>query len=133
MSTRDRHAFSVPLVDVRRRFELWRRSRKVGSRIPEALWDAAVNTAKRCGVAQTARALRVDYSTLKSRLEDKPGKRVEAVSRAVDKDRGSQTDAVSPGDADQGARVPAAGAQTPRSEAQGEGESAGPADTDRRS
>jgi hypothetical protein len=80
MSTRDRHGFSVPLADVRRRFELWRRSRKVGSRIPEALWDAAVNTAKRHGVAQTARALRVDYYTLKSRLEGKPGKRVEAAS-----------------------------------------------------
>jgi hypothetical protein len=39
-----------------------------------------VKAAKRYGVAQTARALSVDYYTLKSRVEDKPGKRVEAAS-----------------------------------------------------
>ena len=76
MSTRNQHSLAGPLVDARRRFERWRRSRKVGTRIPEPLWDAAVTAAKKCGVAQTAHALSVDYYTLKNRVEAVPRPRV---------------------------------------------------------
>ena len=72
MSTRTRHGLAAPLVGVRRRFERWRRSREVGTRIPESLWDAAVKAAQKCGLAQTSRALSVDYYTLKKRLEAVP-------------------------------------------------------------
>jgi len=59
------------LEGVRRRFERWRRRRKIGSRIPEPLWDAAGELAESCGVHRTAKTLGVDYYCLKKRLEKK--------------------------------------------------------------
>jgi hypothetical protein len=60
---------------LRRRFERWRRTRKIGSRIPETLWAAAVKLAKAHGIHRTAKALGVDYYCLKKRLEEKPASR----------------------------------------------------------
>ncbi len=45
----------------------WRDTRPLGGRIPEALWSRAVELAARHGVAQVARALRLDYVRLKRR------------------------------------------------------------------
>lgn len=59
------------LEGVRRRFERWRRTRKVRSRIPESLWASAVKLAGRHGIHRTAKALRVDYYSLKKRVEQK--------------------------------------------------------------
>ena len=65
-----------PRLDkVRRRFEQWRRTRKIGSRIPHALWDSAVKLAEAYGVHATAKALGVDYYSLKKRLEEKSASR----------------------------------------------------------
>ena len=60
---------SARLEGVRRRFERWRRTRRVRSRVPESLWAAAVKMARMCGVHRTARALRVDYYSLRKRVE----------------------------------------------------------------
>lgn len=60
------------LESLRRRFERWRRTRKIGSRIPEALWAAAVKLAEAYGIHPTVKALGVDYYSLKKRLEEKP-------------------------------------------------------------
>ncbi len=57
------------LVSLRGRFEEWRRTRKVRSRIPEPLWDSAVRLAKKHGLHRTAKALRVNYYALKERAE----------------------------------------------------------------
>ncbi|MCP3974102.1 MAG: hypothetical protein GY720_06375 [bacterium] len=57
------------LKGLRRRFERWRRTRKVRTRIPEPLWAAAVKLAGRYGIHRTAKALRVDYYALKKRVE----------------------------------------------------------------
>jgi len=46
----------------------WRAARPLGGRIPEVLWSRAVELAARHGVAQVARALRLDYVRLKRRL-----------------------------------------------------------------
>ena len=54
---------------VRRRFERWRRTREVGSRIPEALWAAAVKLTGVYGIHRTAKTLRVNYYALKKRAE----------------------------------------------------------------
>ena len=68
---------------VRRRFERWRRHRSVGSRIPEPLWAAAVELADSCGVHPIARALRLDYYSLKKRVEaNKRGPRQASASSA---------------------------------------------------
>jgi hypothetical protein len=52
-----------------RRFRAWRRRRQVGSRIPQPLWALAVRLAKAHGVARTSSVLRLDYYSLKKRLE----------------------------------------------------------------
>ena len=69
MSTKKTNALPSRLKNLRRRFERWRRTRKVRSRIPEPLWAAAVKLAGRYGIHRTAQALRVDYYALKKRAE----------------------------------------------------------------
>lgn len=69
MSTKRTCELPARLVSLRRRFEDWRRTRKVRSRIPEPLWDSAVKLADRYGLHRTAKALRVNYYALKERLE----------------------------------------------------------------
>jgi len=54
---------------VRRRFELWRRTRQGRARIPERLWTSAVKLAATYGLCRTARTLRLDYNALKQRVE----------------------------------------------------------------
>jgi hypothetical protein len=60
---------SADIEEVRSRFQEWRRSRKHGARIPEALWIAAVKLAQRYRPARIAHALRLDYNGLKQRLK----------------------------------------------------------------
>lgn len=69
MSGRKHHSIPGPLAHGRARFECWRRSRSVGARIPERLWTLAVKLAKAYGVSRTVSALRLDYYTLKGRME----------------------------------------------------------------
>ena len=52
----------------RERFEAWRRSRKVGARIPDQLWSLAVTLAEAHGLSCTASALKLDYDSLKNRV-----------------------------------------------------------------
>ena len=54
---------------VRRRFELWRRTRQGRARIPERLWTSAVKLAATYGLCRTARTLGLDYNALKQRVE----------------------------------------------------------------
>ena len=61
------------LSDAQSRFKRWRKSRKRGTRIPEALWRSAVEVAQEHGVSKTAQALVLDYYGLKKRLESTPG------------------------------------------------------------
>jgi hypothetical protein len=56
------------LERVRCRFELWRHTRKPRSPIPETLWASAVELAQEHGLHRTARALRLNYYSLKERL-----------------------------------------------------------------
>jgi hypothetical protein len=50
----------------------WRQSRKVPGPMPGELWDAAVALAKEFGVCRIARALTLDYTTLRKRTEKTP-------------------------------------------------------------
>jgi hypothetical protein len=61
------------LEGVRRRFERWRQSRRGHARIPDALWAAAVKAAGMHGLHRTVRALRLDYYSLKERVEQQAG------------------------------------------------------------
>ena len=71
MSTSKTHDLPRRLESVRRRIERWRRSCKARSRIPDSLWAAAVTMAKTYGVNRTAQTLRLDYYSLKERVEQK--------------------------------------------------------------
>jgi hypothetical protein len=74
------HSRSKPLTveEVRTRFEQWRQNRQGRARIPDELWSAAIELARRDGVNQTASALRLDGGKLKrimapgSTVADKP-------------------------------------------------------------
>ncbi len=57
------------VAPLRARITQWRETRTHrGTRMPAALWAAAVDVARQHGVGATARALGVDYATLKRRL-----------------------------------------------------------------
>ena len=59
----------VRLQGVQRRFERWRQSRTLGTRIPDSLWAAAAKMARSYGVNRTAKVLGLDYYSLKERAE----------------------------------------------------------------
>ena len=56
------------LTELQRRFRVWRGRRPKRRRIPEELWQAAVQAAREHGVCKTSRHLGVDYYSLKRRL-----------------------------------------------------------------
>ncbi len=57
------------LLKLQRRFAAWRAERRAGQRIPEALWDDASVLVKKFGLHRTASVLKLDYYSLKKRLE----------------------------------------------------------------
>jgi hypothetical protein len=61
--------FLLDLAGVEQRFTKWRRTRKLGTRIPERLWASAVKLAATYGLHPTASTLRLDYYSLKKRVE----------------------------------------------------------------
>jgi hypothetical protein len=73
------------LEEVRNRFETWRKNKEVRSRIPDALWQAAVEVCKDHSILQVSRALRLNYNDLKNRVHDAAEKiGVAAPSRCSD-------------------------------------------------
>ena len=70
MGIRQAYARRSRLEGVRRRFERWRLTRKVLSRIPEPLWAAAVKVAGASGISHTAKTLGVNHQALKRRVAE---------------------------------------------------------------
>ena len=63
-------ATSIGLENTRRRVARWRETRTHrGAPMPAALWAAAVALVRQHGLYPTARALRVDYGSLKKRMD----------------------------------------------------------------
>ena len=66
MARREQRDIPIEMEKVYRRFEHWRGSHHGGRRlIPEKLWIAAAETARRHGVFRTAKVLALDYTKLK--------------------------------------------------------------------
>jgi hypothetical protein len=65
---RRRSVDTFNLDEVRTRFENWRQGRRGKQRIPEELWSAAIEVARRDGVNPTAAALHLDGGKLKRRM-----------------------------------------------------------------
>jgi hypothetical protein len=70
MGSRQARARHSRLEGVRRRFERWRQTRKVLSRIPEPLWAAAAKVAGASGISHTAKTLRVNHHALEKRIAE---------------------------------------------------------------
>ncbi len=69
MGTRAHDGLPPELLRARSRFQVWRRRRKAGDRIPRPLWALAVRLVNKHGVSRTAAALGVDYYSLKKQAE----------------------------------------------------------------
>jgi hypothetical protein len=59
----------VAIERVRSQFEEWRGTKRGRERIPERLWSAAAEAARRHGVHAVSRAVRLEHSRLRRRVE----------------------------------------------------------------
>lgn len=64
------NGISADLAQAAARFDQWRRSSLSRARIPDFLWNLAVDLAREHGVSRTATTLRVGYYDLKRRVEE---------------------------------------------------------------
>jgi len=62
-----------PIVQLQRRFDEFRSTQPHRTKLPETLWQAAVDLARQHGLHPVAHPLRLDYMGLKKRLEGVPG------------------------------------------------------------
>jgi hypothetical protein len=53
---------------LQRRFTAWREAGRMGRRIPEELWEAAGQLARKLGVNPVSKAMGLDYTKLKQRV-----------------------------------------------------------------
>jgi len=72
MSRRPRGRSADPFATTRRKLERWRDRRAPGERIPEPLWAETCALAAEHGISKTALSLRLDYYSVKKRLEASP-------------------------------------------------------------
>jgi hypothetical protein len=56
------------LEEAKARFEEWRQNRKGKAAIPDELWSAAAEVARKEGVSRTSTELRVEWNELKRRM-----------------------------------------------------------------
>jgi hypothetical protein len=73
--TRRRPQIPEPFAQLNAQLEQWRSTHPPRTRLPESLWQSAVELAQQHGVYQTARPLRLDYQRLKSKLQGSRGTR----------------------------------------------------------
>jgi hypothetical protein len=68
---KSKKVFDSEMAPVRRALEAWRKNRPARQPIPEALWIQMADLGHTHGVSLVARALRVDYYTLKRRVRER--------------------------------------------------------------
>ena len=71
-----------PIVYLRRQLDQFRSTQPHRTRLPETLWQAAVELARKHGLHPVAQPLRLDYMGLKRRLEGVPVVRKKAAKPA---------------------------------------------------
>ena len=74
----------ITLEEAKARFEAWRQNRKGKTPIPDELWSAAVEVARKEGVSRTATELRVEWNELKRRISATAGSRERAMPGFVE-------------------------------------------------
>jgi hypothetical protein len=60
--------FPAAFSRVQRKFEQWRQRHRPRAQIPQELWREAAELARAYGINRTAKALRLDYYSLKKRV-----------------------------------------------------------------
>jgi hypothetical protein len=68
---RRRNGISADLMQAAARFDQWRRSASSPGRIPDSLWNLAVDLAREHGLSRTATMLRLGYYDLKKRVVER--------------------------------------------------------------
>lgn len=68
MGGRKRREVTADLAGALARLRSWRRTRRPGTRIPEPLWERAVELAAVHGLHRTASTLQLDYYSLGKRM-----------------------------------------------------------------
>jgi hypothetical protein len=71
-----------PIVQLQRQLEQFRSTQPGRTKLPESLWQAAVELARQHGVHPVAHPLRLDYTRLKKRLGGSPTFRRKATKPA---------------------------------------------------
>ena len=66
---RRRDALPAEVESTRKGIERWRATREKRTRMPDELWEAAAAVAREHGVWAVSRALRVNYESLKQRVD----------------------------------------------------------------
>lgn len=69
--TRRRDGNSADLAQAVARLDQWRRSTSSRGRIPDPLWNLAVDLAREYGLSRTATALKLGYYDLKKRVAER--------------------------------------------------------------
>src|SRR5271155_4715010 len=68
MNSRSTPAIPEPIVQLQRQLDQFRSTQQRRTKLPESLWQAAVELARQHGVYSVAQPLRLDYMGLKKRL-----------------------------------------------------------------
>jgi hypothetical protein len=71
-----------PIAQLQRQFDEFRSTQPHRTKLPETLWQAAVELAREHGLHPVAHPLRLDYMGLKKRLEGVPGSQKKAAAPA---------------------------------------------------
>ena len=82
MNSKSTSPVPEPIVHLQRQLEEFRSTRPHRTRLPEALWKAAVELARVYGLHPVAQPLRLDYMGLKKRLGEVPVARKKAAAPA---------------------------------------------------
>src|ERR1700735_1735660 len=75
MSGRSKPPIPEPIVQLQRQLDQFRGTQPRRTKLPESLWQAAVELARQHGVHSVAQPLRLDYMGLKKRLGEPPSHR----------------------------------------------------------
>ena len=82
MNNKNASFIPEPIVQLQRRFDEFRSTQPHRTKLPETLWQAAVELAREHGLHSVAHPLRLDYMGLKKRLEAVPGPQKKEASPA---------------------------------------------------
>ena len=70
MNRKSTSVIAEPIAELQRQLDQFRSTRQQRTKLPESLWQAAVELARRHGVYSVAKPLRLDYMGLKKRLDE---------------------------------------------------------------